>query len=246
VRDTRQRRLDAARLGGSAAVAIFAQFAVDAPSGYFGAADRVTTIGTGFVAIVAFLCVIAVTLGLSGRRGARVVAGVQVAVVAATFVPPIASDPVIAGAAVFWHVLLFGQLVARLPPRRRLVAQMRAAREDREIDRGGPAVRHLLGVSVMISIAALGFRVGNRVPAQIVFLIVGLAALGGEMVASTFDDATTRAVTSAAAELRGAVPDDLRAAGILERDVSREGTSFRFRLLVMGGRRAVGWWVTAS
>lgn len=73
-----------------------------------------------------------------------------------------------------------------------------------------------------------------------------LVALGGEIVASTFADAQTRAVTSAATELRREFPDDLETAGVMEREVPGEGRSYRFRLMTVGGKRAVGWWVTAA
>ena len=80
-------------------------------------------------------------------------------------------------------------------------------------------------------------RVGS--PAAIV-------SLGGDMVASTFEELETRLVTSAAADLRRELPDDVGSIGEIRWDVERDGRSYRFRPLVVGKRRAVGWWVTAE
>lgn len=176
--DIAQRQLDAARLAGSAAIAIFAQFAVDTPSGYFGPADRVTDVGAGFVGLVAALAAVGASVQLAGRRGFRTAAAAQLVIVTAAFVPPLASDPVIAGAAIVWHLLLFGQLFLGAPARRRLAARAWIDRGEPAEERSAAAVRHLLAVSVMISVAALGFRIGNRVPALVLCLLAGSAGFG--------------------------------------------------------------------
>jgi len=174
-----QRRHDAARLAGSAALAIFGQFTVDAPSGYFGPTDRVTPAGLVFLLAVVVLAAVGVALRLAGRRGYQVPAFVQLGLVLAAFIPPLASDPVIAGTEVIWHLLLFGQLAFRgtaghdgaiLPAK----LDDGEARERRD----GPAVRHLLCVSVAISVAALGFRLGDRVPAHLICLVMGAVGIG--------------------------------------------------------------------
>ena len=73
-----------------------------------------------------------------------------------------------------------------------------------------------------------------------------IVSLGGDVVASTFEEAETRLVTSAAAALRRELSDDIEAIGETRRDVECDGRSYRFRLLVVGKRRAVGWWVTTE
>lgn len=62
-----------------------------------------------------------------------------------------------------------------------------------------------------------------------------IVGLGGEIVASTFDDGDTAAVTTAAAELPADGPTD--------REVRVGDRTLRCRLLAVGGRRAVGWWI---
>ncbi|HXV74808.1 MAG TPA: potassium transporter TrkG, partial [Candidatus Polarisedimenticolaceae bacterium] len=96
----------------------------------------------------------------------------------AAFVPSLPADPVIAGATIFWHLLLFGQLFFGAPPRRRQPARAWVERADPVVDRSAPAVRHLLAVSVAISVAALGYRIGDRGTAQVICLLTGAAALG--------------------------------------------------------------------
>ncbi|HXV75234.1 MAG TPA: hypothetical protein VD788_02875, partial [Candidatus Polarisedimenticolaceae bacterium] len=73
-----------------------------------------------------------------------------------------------------------------------------------------------------------------------------VVSLGGDVVASTFTDAETGTIVAAASELRGAVPDDLLGAGAVERVVDCGGKAVRFHLLVVEGKRAVGWSVRSS
>ncbi len=173
--DSGQRRHDAARIVGSAAVSIFGQFAVDAPDGYFGAVDRVTDVGGAFVVLVALLAATGVALRLSGRRGFQAVAVLQLALVSAAFVPPLASDPAVAGAVIVWHLLLFGRLSFGAPSSRRAPIGVWSGPPRVE---HGAAARHLLGVSVALSVAALGYRLGARGPAQLICLLTGFLAIG--------------------------------------------------------------------
>jgi HAMP domain-containing protein len=71
-----------------------------------------------------------------------------------------------------------------------------------------------------------------------------LISIGGDVVASTFDDAETSALVAQARRLRDALPDDLATLGTVERDVKGGERPLLFRLLVVDGRRAVGWSVT--
>lgn len=79
----------------------------------------------------------------------------------------------------------------------------------------------------------------DRAPSAIV-------SLAGDVMVSTFEDVETGALVAAAAKLRGELADDLGASGSIERDVPLEGRSLHFRLLVVQGKRAVGWSVTAG
>lgn len=177
-----RRRLDAARLAGSAALAVLGQFAVDAPTGYFGPADRVTRFGLAFLVLVLLLSAVGVALYLAGHRRARVPALCQLVVVLAAFVPPLASDPVIAGGEVLWHLLLFGRFVSEgwAIPRRRSWWLAHGAREasERWLRWNGAAVVHLLLVSLVVSVAVLGYRIGDRVPAGLLCLVLGAVAVG--------------------------------------------------------------------
>jgi len=176
-----RRRLDAARLVGAAAVAALGQFAVDAPQGYFGPIDRITPLGLEFLLLVGALAVIGASTRLAGLRVAYAAAVLQLVVVIVAFVPPLASDPILAGAEILWHLLLFGALV--LPGGalgrwgRVLTADERTA-EDHWYARNGPAARHLLGVSVAVAVAVLGYRLGDRMPAQLITLALGALAVG--------------------------------------------------------------------
>ena len=73
----RQRLLTTARLVGAAALGVVAQVAVDMPDGYFGAADRVTAIGTAYAAGLRVSELCGLDVGALRRRaaGTRVVHG---------------------------------------------------------------------------------------------------------------------------------------------------------------------------
>lgn len=72
-----------------------------------------------------------------------------------------------------------------------------------------------------------------------------IVSLGGDVVASTFGDARTSALVSAIEELRCDLADDLSKVGAVERDLEGPDRSLRVRLLVVEGKRAVGWWISA-
>jgi HAMP domain-containing protein len=69
-----------------------------------------------------------------------------------------------------------------------------------------------------------------------------LISLGGDLLISTFGDVETAAIGEIAGRLRSELPEDLAAAGPVERRVDDQG-GLRFRLLVVNRKRAVGWWV---
>jgi len=178
--DIARRRLDAARLLGSAALATLGQFAVDAPQGYFGPTDQMTPVGIGFLAVVVGLALLGAALRLNGSRLYLLPAIVQVGVVLAAFVPPLASDPVVAAAEIFWHLYIFSCLAAaRRPLRHGSAWRARIEPADREIWRqlNGGAALHLLSVSLIVAVAVLGYRLGDRVPALLIALVVGVLAI---------------------------------------------------------------------
>jgi trk system potassium uptake protein TrkH len=171
------RRMAAARLAGAAAIAILAQFAVDMPVGYFGPADSSTEFGTIFVGTVLTLTVLGIIGALRGSLLAEVAGGVMLAGVIGTFVPPLPNDPLVSGLAILWSLTAAGALLSR-----RAEGTAPAHWRPREHDptgwlaRNGPAARHLLGVSVLLAIAVLGFEIGDRVPALATGLSLGALA----------------------------------------------------------------------
>ncbi len=175
------RRLDAARLIGSAAVASLGQFAVDAPDGYFGPSDRVTAVGAGFLAGILLLAGSGAALRLAGRASWRVPALGQVVAVLAAFVPPLATDPIVCGAVLVWHLVLFGRLAVGPDPFPYRARRLDPAEDDGDVwlRRNAAAARHVLGVSLLVAVAVLGYRLGAEVPARAICLVLGAAALIG-------------------------------------------------------------------
>lgn len=172
--------LNMARVLGSAALAVFGQFAVDAPGAHFGRSDQITSLGVVFVAGILLLALIALLLFPRRRVLGRVLALVQMALVVASFVPLLGADPIVAGALVVWHVYLFGSLVFVPRGGREPIALGKAIQGEAEelwLARHGAALRHLLAVSVILAIAALGYRLGDRRVAQLICLLTGGGAI---------------------------------------------------------------------
>lgn len=174
------RRLWGARLVGAGAVAILGQFAVDMPDGYFGHFDRITPVGAAFTALVVLLIIAGALSELGGRRWAALLTPVLLALNLGAFVAPLIDDPVIAGSVVIWQLVLLGRFFfaadgARAPRERDVE---RADETSAWLARNGPAVRHLLFVSLLATTAVVGYRLGHRVPALIVCLTLAGLAVG--------------------------------------------------------------------
>lgn len=176
-----QQRLDAARLVGASAIAVLAQFALDTPHGYFGPMDETTLPGVLFVLAIGALCLGAVVLRIRGKRLFVLPAVLLFCTSTGAFLPPLAVDPVVAGSVVLWNLLLFGRFIFQ---RRSLPLRYPYGRLSPDDDTGawrernGPAIRHLLTISLLLNVVVLGYRIGDQVPARLTCLIVGVGALG--------------------------------------------------------------------
>jgi trk system potassium uptake protein TrkH len=172
-----RQRLEAAQLAGAGALATLGQFAVDMPGGYFGRSDHMTPVGYAFVALQLLLVALGVRTRLRHRRRAQRVASLLLSLNLGLFVAPLATDAVVAGGVVLWHAALLGHLL--FP--RRVSGPLRspgAGELGSWLVRLGPALRHLLLVSLLASTAVVGYGIGDRVPAMIVCLLLGAAAVG--------------------------------------------------------------------
>ncbi len=168
------RRLAAARLAGAATLGMVAQLAVDMSDGYFGAFDRVTTAGWSYMAVATAVAVVGGWGLVRGVLWARVVSTVAFTVNIGLFLPALAQDPVIAGSVVLWHLLLLGYSVFPVvaPP----LSPLRTP-HDRWVARTGPAVRHLILMSLVLITAVVGYGIGLRTPALVVCLALSAVVL---------------------------------------------------------------------
>lgn len=169
--------LAAARLVGACAVSVVAQVAVDMPAGHFGGRDIVTSFGAAYATVL-----LAVTVGLVARhvRGGRrpgwpvpILHAVHVGL----FTPAFASDPVVAGTVIVWNLTLLAQHflpVLEAPP-----PEIRFATGTVEdvLYRRGPALRHLAAVSLVLTVAVVGYRLSGRMLTLVVCLVLGYSAL---------------------------------------------------------------------
>ncbi len=175
------RGLDAARAAGASAITVLGQFAVDSPELYFGPADQVTTIGLsvalGSVAVAAL-----VIAGLLARRAfPSWLAPLLYSAHAGAFLAPLVDDPVVAGAVVLWNLLLltrFTLLESHAPaaPGPAAEDEIPFFREGRDL-----AARHLLGVSLLATLAVVGYGVARN---PLAYGVCALLAIAGLALAS--------------------------------------------------------------
>jgi trk/ktr system potassium uptake protein len=172
----RRSNLLTARVVGVCAVGLIGQMAVDVPGGYFGPRDTVSLLGGAFA--VALLVVSgAITLVLrrgSGRRG--LLPPVLYAALVGFFVPALAADPVVAGAVVVYCIALLLQHFFPPPPpsaRRQAGDVRRLAR----LEAIGPALRHLILISLALTVAVVGYHLSGHLLSQFVLLFVDLGCL---------------------------------------------------------------------
>jgi len=173
-----------ARQVGAVAAGVLAQFAVSMPGGYFGPSDEVTRFGLWYSGgILTLLVLTLVGLARRSRLGALGASAIFVINVG-LFIPPLVTNPVIAGAVVLWNFYLLSRIL--LAVRTRFSTHHGDLSEiDDDFEAwlflNGPAARHLLTVALVATVAVVGYGIGSSVPAQSV--CVGLQLLA--VVAAT-------------------------------------------------------------
>jgi len=178
VHGDRERHLLAARVTGAAALGIVAQIAVDMPGGYFGGADRITAWGAAYAAALVVLAMLLVVALVRGWRSGPLLVPLILSLDIGVFIPPVGSDPLVSGVVVLWNLLLLAQFY--FPPvvdegALRLVV---ASQAEAWLHRWSPAVRHLAAVSLVLTVAVVGYRLSDRLTAQLVCLALGYGVLG--------------------------------------------------------------------
>jgi len=167
----------AARTAGCAAISLMGYLVVGLGSWYLGDSPWARLFDTAYAAIL-LLGTGAGALGFLGRRRwAPAWTGGLLAVNLGLFIPPLSSSPLVCSGIVLWHLLLLNGLLFRTPGKRR-GPKVGTPGPDSElaawIDRAGGAALHLLLVSLFITVAVVGYRMGGRAPAQILNAIVDL------------------------------------------------------------------------
>jgi trk system potassium uptake protein len=170
------RYLEAAFLLGAGALAALAQQLVHMPEGYFGATGEMTTIGLVFVSLQLVLALSFFWQKWLIRRAALGVAVILLAINVAFFLAPVATDPVIAGAVILWHIALISRFLFPTSP----LTQRAKAGEAVEVWLAlqGPAVQHLLLVALVASVAVVGFRITDQVLPLVICFVLDLIAVG--------------------------------------------------------------------
>jgi len=173
-----KRRLQAARLMGAAALGVLGMIAAEAPPGHFGASNEVTLTGAlygaGIVALAMGLGV-GILLGRGwGGFGLPVIAAINVVV----FVPALGYDMRVAGAMIFWNMVLLAGYVFNSEVRG---TRMRRPIGERPVghwyQRHGEAARHVLLVALFSTVVVGGFELTHSWVADMTCFALDLGAI---------------------------------------------------------------------
>ena len=164
------RRLLSAQLMGCGALAALGPLVIDMPEGYFGASVAMTPIGYGFAILQVLLLLSPVWTRLRNLRVAHGIAVSLLMLNVATFVVPLSTDPVLAGGLLLWHAALLGRLFFPSAP---LVVRPKAGDTlGMWLATHGPAVRHLLMISLIASTAVVGYNLSDEPFALLLCLLL--------------------------------------------------------------------------
>ena len=163
---------------GAAALGVLGMVAAEAPEGHFGASDVVTSFGAMYAATIVTLAAALATGILLGRRwggfGLPALASINVAV----FVPALGYDLRVAGAMVFWNLVLLASYVFASETRgSRLRQPMSEHKVSAWYQRHGEAARHLLLVALFSTVVVGGFELTNSWLADLTCFVLDLGAI---------------------------------------------------------------------
>lgn len=177
------RRLQTARLAGLAAISLLGMVVANAPARHFGAASEITLVGTIYGVALLVLAAVVGSGVLLGRRWGAWGTPALISLNILAFLPALIEDLPIAGGVVLWSFVL---LAYHLAPTPRVTVRARREAGPPEVEAAwmqnyGDATRHLLLVSLFVSLSVVGFQVASSWLADLICLILGLglAALSG-------------------------------------------------------------------
>ncbi len=166
------RHLAAARFFGAAVLANLGLLAAHTPTGYLGAHGELTRVSAQFIGLQLSLALLGVVALLLGHPAGRLLGVAVLTINMGFFVLSIFADPVAAGALVLWQAVVLVRLVER-------PAALRTAVGTDWVQVYGPALRHVLTVSLVAWTVALGFRVlTHPLAAGLCGLLAAVAIVG--------------------------------------------------------------------
>lgn len=182
------RRLQTARVVGLAAISLLGMVVANAPSRHFGAASEITLVGAVYGVSLLVLAAVVGAGVLLGRRWGAWGTPALLALNILAFLPALVEDLPIAGGVVLWSFVLLAYHLAPAP-RAAVRARREAGPPEVEaawIQNYGDATRHLLLISLFVSLSVVGFQVASSWLADLICLILGLglAALSGPFMAA--------------------------------------------------------------
>jgi trk system potassium uptake protein TrkH len=165
IQQSELRRLWAARLVSCCSVSALSLFAVHMPGGYFGAQDELTVFGLAYTIWLLAAGSILAAAWLAGYRWAPNGSLVFLCINLGVFIPPLANDAVVGGAAALWSLILLSATIpsGRFAP---VVSTEQptdgpASHFDAWVALNHRSFRHLLLVAIGLTVSVVGFRTGS-------------------------------------------------------------------------------------
>ena len=173
------RRFSAAQVVGATAVNALAQLAIHSPSELYGAKDEITLAGGIMVAASMILASLALWNLLRQGLTRHLVIPSFYSLGIGAFVPVLAADPILAGAALLWNLTLLTQYFFPVSLREepfRLTEKGSAIRQW--VEENAAATRHLILSSLAVTAVTLGFQSSRHLLASAICLVLFAIALG--------------------------------------------------------------------
>lgn len=178
-----RQHLTSARLLGTSALTIFGIFAVDMPDGYLGRVDAVTLFGKIYIAALLFLTLICVVGRLREKAWVNLIVPVIWSANMGVFVPAVAFNPLLSVLLILWHLVTLGRYLfpigSGFAPSDTLLGEDEEPAIARWHRYYGRATGHLLIVSIILTIAVVGFELSQSLWVLLVCFALHLGALVG-------------------------------------------------------------------
>lgn len=161
------RRLDAARIVGANTFATFALVAIDMPQGYFGPADALTFWGAVYLGWLGLVTGASLWGLYREKAWGTFLIWLSLSVNIGVFVAALTTGPLMAALTIIWNLSLLSWMLFPFRGHRKALRTQIIPAIDEDplkewLQNNGPALRHLLLVSLILNLAIFGYRLSAQ------------------------------------------------------------------------------------